>query len=166
MPPGFHPAAHEQIKERCVNYEGLGCGDRVRLFEGYEKLVAALQLVGLPAEQWIGGSFVSNEDGPQGIDLVNYCDVYVYESLPSALKAIINQYFQGNTTAKHCHCDSYFVPLPPKEHHLNADFMILRNYWEKELGHDHKGQRKGIILRHVEITESRPLEESANAATS
>jgi len=92
------------------------------MFSGYERLVAALQATELPAEQWIGGSFISHAEEPNDIDLVNYCDARHYESLAPETKAMIKQYFLGKKTAEFCHCDSYFAIQPPEEHQNNEDF--------------------------------------------
>lgn len=163
LPPGIHRATHSDIYERLASFDAWGCGDRERLFAGYCRLVEALQIVGLTAEQWLGGSFVSNEDGPEDVDVVNYCDVTAYQALPPELKAMIQQYFCGDDTAKHCGCDSYFVPLPPEDHRANPDFAIVRAYWERRLGHDLAGRPKGIVSRLVELPENDTQNESADA---
>ena len=166
LPTGLHPATHDEIRDRCVNFDAWGREHREKLFSGYEKLIAALELVGLPTEHWIGGSFVSKAETPGDIDIVNYCDVQAYEGLPPELMAMIKRYFQGEETAKHCHCDSYFVPMPPPEHRHKEEFLIVRAYWEKELGHDTEGRKKGIISRQVEFQDTvSPLEEDHAGVT-
>lgn len=126
-----------------------GSPQREKLFAGYEKLISALQLIGVASEQWIGGSFVSREEHPSDIDLVNFCDVHTWEQLSVEVRAMVGQYFRGDHTAAHCHCDSYMVPTPPLSHQHCDDFQIIRNYWETLLGHDEIGQPKGIIARLV-----------------
>lgn len=157
MPPGRHLATHEEIRERFVFPDKDGLLDafwdtpsRRDLFAGYERLIEALKIAELPAEQWIGGSFVSLVMTPHDIDMVNYCDAKVYESLSAEVRAMLKQYFLGRETAKHCHCDSHFAVLPPATHRHLEDFKIVQAYWEKTLGHDRTGMPKGIIERYVD----------------
>lgn len=174
LPPGIHPAPHDEIRERFVTkrlmYESYLRGPpatggpitREDIFEGYERLIEALMLVGLPAEQWIGGSFVSSKVGPCDLDLVSFCTINAFEALSPELRTLIKAYFKGDETARHCHCDSYFVPAPPAGHQLNADFLLVRSYWESLLGHDDYGRPKGIVARTVMPTPE-PLETSSDA---
>lgn len=174
LPPGIHPATHDEIRERFVTerleYDSYlqvwpASGDPVTrddIFKGYERLIEALTLVGLQAEQWIGGSFISSKAGPDDLDLVSFCHVNAFEALAPELRTLIKAYFKGEETARHCHCDSYFVPVPPSDHQLNADFMLVRSYWEGLLGHDDYGRPKGIVARTV-TPASEPLETSSDA---
>lgn len=101
---------------------------------------------------------MSTAPKPGDIDLVNFYDVHAFQSLSLEIKGmIINQYFKGEETAKYCHCDSYFVPRPSPEHQLKEDFLIIRDYWENELGCDHQGRKKGIIsclIKHLETKDT------------
>jgi len=157
LPPGIHQASHDEIRDRLVSIApkpGLWpMSDRRKvLFSGYERLIEALTLAGINTEQWIGGSFVSRTDAPNDIDLINLCSVEAFEKLSPEVQAMVSQYFKGEQTAKHCHCDSYFAPAAPVGHPLDGDFAIIHNYWKKKLGHDREGYPKGIIARFVEST--------------
>jgi hypothetical protein len=171
LPQGIHQATHEEMRERLVT-EPLKSitsvdSNRESMFTGYERLVSAIQLVGIPTSQWIGGSYVSTHPTPSDIDLVNYCDVVIYESLSAESKAMIKQYFLGKDTARHCFCDSYFVPAPPEDSPNKEDFLIIAAYWKKKLGYDRIGRSKGIISRLVKIeTASIDAEEHTDATTS
>lgn len=176
LPPGIHRATHDEIRERFVTqrlkYDSFlqirpATGEPVTredIFKGYERLIEALVLVGLPAEQWIGGNFVSSKAGPDDLDLVSFCDVDAFEALAPELRALIKAYFNGQETARHCHCDSYFVPSPPAGHRLNADFMLVCSYWERSLGHDNYGRPKGIVARSVTPLPE-PMDTSSDATT-
>lgn len=154
LPAGIHAADHQEIYRVLVapSHAVLDWGNphRARLFAGYERLIAALQLIGIPTEQWIGGSFVSRCHEPKDIDVVHYCDAQAWQGLTPETRALIKPYLDGERTAAHCHCDSYFVPAPPPEHQLSADFQIVIAYWKKKLGHDEIGRPKGLISRLIE----------------
>lgn len=62
-----------------------------RYLRGYERLIEALMLVGLPAEQWIGGSFVSSKVGPCDLDLVGFCTINAFEALAPELRTLIKR---------------------------------------------------------------------------
>ena len=133
------------------------CHSRQTLFSGYEKLVDAFNLVGLPSTQWIGGSFISTLPDPNDIDLVNFCRVTDYDNLSAETRAMIKLVIQDKITAVHCHCDSYFVPVPENTTHTD-DFLTIQAYWKKKLGHDKIGRPKGIVQRQIERP---PVEEDA-----
>lgn len=164
LPPGIHPADHYAIRQSLVEARDfLILFDRPRraeLFSGYERLISAFELIGLPTEQWIGGSFVSKAEEPDDIDVVHYCDAHAWQKLPAEIKAMIKLYIDGERTAKLCHCDSYFVPTPPKEHQLSNEFQTIINYWKKKLGHDDIGRPKGIISRLIE-SDQRTIDSAA-----
>ena len=145
LPTGLHTADLNAFHRRCVTELHLSSDHRSPMFAGYRRLIEALELLNLPTEQWIGGSFVSKHPSPNDIDLVNFCDVRAFESLPAELRAMIKRYFAGDETAKHCYCDSYFAPKPPPEHQLTQEFLQIQDYWASKLGSDEIGRDKGMI---------------------
>lgn len=164
LPRGTHPASHEEIRRLLVLPKNTaldwGSPQREKLFAGYETLISVLHLIGIASEQWIGGSFVSRKENPSDIDLVNFCDVDAWDELSTEVRAMARQYFRGDHTAAHCHCDSYMVPTPCPNHQHSDDFQIISNYWANLLGHDEIGRPKGIIARLVN-TEQPTVEETA-----
>lgn len=115
------------------------------LFSGYLRLHEALQMLGIPTEQWIGGPFVSRHPRPAVVDVVNFCDVHAFESLPAELRALVLNYLRGQESAAHCHCNSHLVAKGPPSHPCNAEYLRMFNFWHKLLGHDSAGRPKGIV---------------------
>lgn len=166
LPPGLHPADIPTLRRRFVD-ELLSAPmywdtTRRSLFAGYLRLVEALQLMELPTEQWIGGSFISGFENPKDIDLVNFCDASAYQALPVELKAMIQRYFKGEETAAHCGCDSYFVPQASPDHPRYADFAELQRYWMGKLGSGPEGIPKGIVQCQISLPE--PVEATEGAS--
>ncbi len=152
LPPGWHLASPDSFRQRCVEEMPVEfkkgrhkSTHREKLFHGYLKLREALLLMGIPTEQWIGGSYATWKPQPKDIDVVNFCDARAYESLPAELQAMINRYFMGPDTAAHCDCDSYLVSKAAPDHPCSGDYLIRFNYWKKLLGHDRQGRPKGLI---------------------
>lgn len=169
LPAGWHAATIDAFRQRCVDEfppdlkPELQRPDehRARLFAGYLKLHDALAALCIPTEQWIGGAFASSAPTPAGIDVVNFCDARAYESMPAELRAMLKRYFDGESTARHCHCDSYMVPKGPPTHPCNADYLKLHNFWHKRLAYDQDKKPRGIIGIYIEATQ--PEEESTDA---
>lgn len=165
LPPGWHPASTEAVKARCVEDALFPRADaaapihRNRLFSGYRNLHDALTLLGIETEQWIGGDFVSTCPLPAHVDVVNFCDARLYESLPVELKAMILRYLRGSESVGVCHCASHLVPKGPPDHPCNADYLTLFNYWQALLGHDPQGRPKGIIGVAIEPQPSRETDD-------
>ncbi len=137
---------------------------RATLFDGYMKLYAALELLGIPTEQWVGGPFVSHHPRPPAVDVVNFCDAHVFESLPTDLRALVLNYFNGQETAAHCHCDSHLVTKGPPDHPCNAEYLKMHNFWHRLLGHDHVGRPKGIVGITIEPPPPSPGNDDESAA--
>lgn len=155
LPSGIHAATHDELQQRfCEPVSGGDFSSPTRrqiLFSGYEQLLEAMQIAGMPARQWIGGSFISAEPDPGDIDLVSYCTVADYERLLPETRALLKQYFLGKKTAAHCHCDSYFAVCPTDGKH-STDFETIERYWRRKLGHDRAARPKGIVLRELSPT--------------
>jgi hypothetical protein len=168
LPPGIHPAAQEEIERRFgggdISLYVLDPSHRQELFSGYKKFVEVLEFTGLAAQQWIGGSFVTNKRTPSDVDVVSFCDIGNYESLSGPTKLLLKRYFLGKQTAEHCHCDSYFAPVAPDEHPNKAEFDAIRDYWQTTFGRDRAGRPKGIVSCLVDATiEQNDVEETVNA---
>lgn len=163
LPPGLHAADIEAMRTRFVT-EATHPKHRNTLFDGYLRLIAAISMMQIQTEQWIGGSFVSTRHAPNDIDLVNFCEVDAMESLPRELTAMISQYFNGPETAKHCHCDSYYAPKAPANHPSRELFEILANYWQNRLGKDRDNQPKGIVTITIGVEQPQAEEADDDAA--
>ncbi len=158
LPPGWHQATETTFRQRCVEEMPYFLGDgtvespeRAKMFNGYMKLREAISQMGIPTEQWVGGSYATSAEDPKDIDVVNFCDAHAFESLPAELRVLVRKYFRGRETVELCHCDSYFVSKGPPHHPCNDDYLIKFNYWKKLLGHDKRGVAKGLIGLTIEL---------------
>ncbi|HRQ59176.1 MAG TPA: hypothetical protein PLN31_17310 [Azoarcus taiwanensis] len=169
LPAGWHAATVEAFRRRCVDEFPPHLKPelqrpnehRAKMFDGYLKLHAALVALSVPTEQWIGGSFASGDPAPNDIDVVNFCDVRTFESLPAELRAMLKPYLDGENTARHCHCDSHMVAKGPPTHPCNAEYLKMHNFWHKRLAYDKEQKPRGIIGVFIEATQ--PEEEATDA---
>lgn len=141
LPPGWHPGTPETLHQRCVKIHA----DREPIYRGYCKLHDALQMLGIPSEQWIGGALVSLHGRTAHADVANFCDAHTFEHLPAELRALILTFLRGAESIPHCQCNSHLVSKGPPDHPCNAEYLRLFNFWHKLLGHDHVGRPKGIV---------------------
>ncbi|MGO4416817.1 hypothetical protein AB4Z27_27985 [Cupriavidus sp. KB_39] len=123
--------------------------------------MATIQLLGLGARQWIGGSFVTNQAQPGDIDLVTFVNAHELEDLSHPIRALLKTYFDGKQTASLCRCDSHLVPVRPPDHPLVDEFEELRAYWLGRFDKDWDGTPKGIV--QVEIDTSAEESDDSDA---
>jgi hypothetical protein len=114
---------------------------RRELFDNYLVYIEDLKaLAGSDFHQWIDGSFVTNKQNPQDIDVVTFLSYTLYQRNISVLldfKARENSIYKG--------IDGYFVSNFPVGHpyYFRAAFDIFN--WQQLFGRDRQNRDKGII---------------------
>ena len=106
---------------------------------GLRALVLALSEIGVHADLWIDGSFVTKKLSPRDIDVV----LYVGEELTKTQFQFIRRLrsksaANGNYSRTHYGCDFYVTSSESG-----------RVYWLRWYGHDRKNNQKGIIVVHI-----------------
>lgn len=100
-------------------------------------------------EQFLNGSFASNKNDPNDIDMVVFADAAVVDALPAADKARLKLLFSPTSKASHL-CDAYFCPTVPSGHPMFNHCRSQRKYWMGEFGFDRHDVPKGIaVVKHT-----------------
>lgn len=68
LPPGIHPATMEEIRTRFARFKRSN--RRIRLFNHFEAYVETAQTTNVVECLYLVGSYVTNKDEPQDIDLL------------------------------------------------------------------------------------------------
>jgi hypothetical protein len=97
-------------------------------------LLAEVSSVSIITEVWIDGSFVSDKEKPNDVDIVLWYSAASSIS-PRELR-VYRELKDNNLMMSHYRCDVYLAK--------NGDDK-LRRYWENWFGRDRTGQTKGII---------------------
>jgi hypothetical protein len=137
LAPGFHDFPLDGLKESlaalCVSpFENPE--RRTLLLERFCALMNRIGNAGLFTEIWIDGSFVTNKEEPEDIDLVLWYDSPTSIS-PRELQ-IYREVQNYDFMKSRFQCDVYVV---------SADNHHLRRYWREWFGKTRHGHLKGFI---------------------
>lgn len=113
---------------------------RGKLIYGFKQYLAALKNIGVKLEIWIDGSFVTEKDDPNDIDLVIFGSHAEIDRLPdeskNQLRALLDRVNIKHATG----CDVLFAV---------AEDQNIRSYWRGWYGFDRDENPKGIARIEV-----------------
>lgn len=140
LPEGLHTKVLDDLQSLCVDAFPLS-SSRPRLMNGLRTLVRNLDGIGVHADLWIDGSFVTAKLNPEDIDVVlcfggqEELTVTQYQFLRRLLRA--QSTAQANYARLHYGCDFYIAP------------EARPAYWLRWYGHDRKDNPKGIVIVRI-----------------
>jgi uncharacterized protein DUF6932 len=108
---------------------------RAQLILGLQRFLNALRKIGIPFEVWIDGSFTTNKENPNDVDLVAFASTADVNSLDPVKQHRLAGLFERITTRHSFGCDVLFSV---------AEDQNLRSYWRGWYGFDREEQPKGI----------------------
>lgn len=121
--------AVEMTQEEFETFFVTQFGNAVRreIFEEYRRYTEDLRaIVNVPFVQWIGGSFVTNRDNPNDIDLVTVIDHEVYAVHEQAIDERFSKWAVGRFYQK---IDAYTLWEYPEGHKYHSTFLADKLYW-------------------------------------
>lgn len=127
---------------------------RAKIFENYTKyisdLTSALKLESF--YQLINGSYTTNKQDPQDIDLVNFIKASdCNKAIESGKGEEIKKFLTQGKSKENYMVDGYLVPVYDENDPKYSTITLSRvNYWTKWFGKDREGQAKGIIKINFE----------------
>ena len=135
--PGFYDVSSHNLKESLTKLLVSPFDDsrqRKLLLNGLLALLEEVNEVSIFTEAWIDGSFVSDKEEPNDVDIVLWYDV-VSSISPRELQAY-RELQDDDLMMYRYNCDVYLE--------ISGD-DTARRQWENWFGHDKTGQPKGII---------------------
>ncbi len=111
------------------------------MFENYLRYLEAIKDT-IPNNfyQWIDGSFVTQKQNPNDIDIVTFINYQDFERNIKAFDVLRKWRFDSKKGI-----DGYFVPIFPESHRKNTIFKMEQKEWEFQFSRDRDGNNKGII---------------------
>jgi hypothetical protein len=148
---GLHEWTFEEIKDRLVDKFPTST-TRPPIMAGYEQLRSEMTVLKLEVEQWLDGSYVTSKEDPSDLDLLNFIEEDVVNTLALHQQHDLYKLVNGKATQATYRCDSYYVFTVP-DGHPNSEFCRQqRKYWMGEFGYDRKDRPKGIIKTYLKNT--------------
>ena len=103
---------------------------RPAIFEGFLRLRAEVVGLGIPATQWVDGSFVEAKLDPEDVDVVSFLDYDKLEALDDTAKEQLRRLLDGRTTTKAAYRSHTFaVASCSLGHPFYPTFEMARRYW-------------------------------------
>ena len=136
LPEGLHSKSATDIKALCVSPFPYST-TRPQLFEKLCALVEAIAGAGVEGHIWVDGSFVTNKEDPNDVDIVLW--IANYDTLPPSQERRIGAILKQEKEHRDNGCDLY--PSPPTKYWLD--------YWQGQFGTDRTGNPKGIVTMPV-----------------
>jgi hypothetical protein len=143
---GWHDLTLVELRKLCVNSFPMSV-TRGGIMNGLEYVLGELARVGVSAEVWIDGSFVTQKINPEDADIVLKIDAAVYDGGTDEQRRVID-WVGDNLKASH-HCDSYvFYEYPDTD--PNRDLgEWMRAYWIRQFGFDRSDNCKGLARLRI-----------------
>lgn len=149
MEPGLHKMSVEEFEAAFVTsfpHSTTRTDILVGFLKHREELSALLQTF----EEFVNGSFTTNKNDPNDVDLVVMADAAVVDALSESEQKLLEMLVSGKETQKGYHCDAYFCPTYPEDHPLHSRSRPQRKYWMGEFGYDRCDVPKGIVHMQFE----------------
>src|SRR5205085_763701 len=123
LPVGFRQMTVEELRDLCVTRFPLS-KKRITIMDGLEHVLDHLSLVGVVADVWVDGSFLTEKIEPEDSDIVVCIQSDVYENGSRAQKDTID--WVGSNLKADFKCDSYVHVEYPDGHPLHAEGEWMR----------------------------------------
>ncbi len=136
--PLLQPGIHDITKGDLPNHFASPFSNqekRIQLIERFNYLIEKVEQIGIPFEIWINGSFVTNKEEPNDIDIVFFFDPVKANSLPDDKKILLEEVANNPFSKYRYNCDVYFIP---------NDNQVLRSYWRGWFGYTRSETPKGF----------------------
>ena len=106
----------------------------------YQK--AIFSAIGQPFRQWINGSFVTQKQNPNDIDLANL--IPYDDSLDARIEQLL-PYFTVGGSVEIYQIDAHLIPVYPEFDPRFENTKLRMNYFERWFGQDRNENPKGFI---------------------
>lgn len=147
LEPGLHQMTLEEFEAAFVT-PFPHSNTRSDILIGYVRHHAELCQVLDCFEQIIDGSFTTNKNDPNDVDLLILADGDVVDALSDEQKERLVALVSGKATQKGYMCDAYFCPTYPDGHPHHSASRQQRKYWMGEFGFDRFDVAKGLVHMH------------------
>lgn len=141
---GFIRGTIGEFKERFV-VEFENSRTRGDIFNRYIDYCERMEYLEVAIKQWVDGSYVTNKENPNDIDLVTHIDALELNKRTEIHKNL-NRLLDNARCKSKYRCDVYAIHVYPKElSDRYKHYKKREEYWSKWFGHDRDGNPKGII---------------------
>lgn len=139
LQPGLHDITEQDLENHFLSAFSTS-NTRAKLIKGFKQYLAALKSIGVKFEIWIDGSFATEKENPNDIDLVVFGSHAEIDRLPDVLKKQLGALIDRVNIKHATGCDVLFAV---------AEDQDRRSYWRGWYGFDRDENPKGIARIEV-----------------
>jgi hypothetical protein len=144
LAPGLHPMTMQQLQDLCVRPFTLSTS-RPLIIEGVRYVARQLEEIGVIADLWIDGSFLTEKITPDDADIVLRIDSNQMPSpTPEQLERI--RWVRDEDLKTPFYCDTYVFVEFPIGHPLYRVGQGARDYWSKWFGTNRRDELTGMAV--------------------
>lgn len=143
LPIGRHVMVLEQLREMCVD-KFPGSTTRTQIMGGLESIVSQLKSVGIIAEVWVDGSFLTAKRDPKDTDIVLRIPASVYDDGTEEQRRALD--WVNSNLKNDLLCDSYLFYVYPADDERAVLNDYNHAYWIRQFGFSRGYELKGIAV--------------------
>jgi len=134
----------DQLSTLCVDRFPLSAS-RGLVMAGLSTVLARLKQVGLNAEVWIDGSFLTEKIDPEDVDIAIRLSGTDWEGATEQISEVVDWAVSDDVCRSH-RVDGYVWADWPADHPQHELGKQMRSYWTKWYGASRSEQPKGIVV--------------------
>ena len=118
LPFGIYPIDLPLLEQRFV-LDFPRSTTRRTIFEGYLRILQAVNPLNLSGWQWLDGSFVTAKENPEDLDVVTFLQADELDALSAEDQTTVLEFLQGQARTKALyHCETFLVIVRPFDDRL------------------------------------------------
>ena len=150
--PGLHSMSLKEIKRLCVQKFPRSTR-RLWLMDGLETLATELHEKLITGEMWINGSFMTEKQEPDDIDIILVVDSKFIDTSTPEQRAVV-QWFDVQDLEPEYYCHTFVHVEYPQSHELYWECVWERAGWVAQFGYSRMGEKKGLALLRIPLVKS------------
>lgn len=145
LPPGRHEASVEDVRAAFVDPFSASHTRRA-IFDWWTELRDALCELGGFEAHWLAGSFVSDKEQPNDLDLVTVLDGPTFDAMPRHRRQLVQAMVAGHVTEELWRCDNYPLLRYPDDDAAQQPARAVDRLWTQHFGTDRDGNERGFVV--------------------
>ncbi len=145
LPPGRHEASVDEVRATLVD-PFVHSHTRRAIFDWWTELRDALCELGGFTAHWLAGSFASEKDRPNDLDLVTVLDGPTFDDMPRHRRRMIQAAVAGHVTEELWRCDNYPLLVYPDDDAGAVPARAVQRLWTQHFGTDRDGNERGFVV--------------------
>jgi hypothetical protein len=143
LPPGRHDASVDDVRAAFVD---PFVGSHTRRGDWWTELRDALTDLGAFEGHWLAGSFVTDKEQPNDLDLITVIDGAAFDQMPRHRCQPLRAMVAGHVTEELWRCDNHPLVRYPDGEAGQVPARAVAEMWDTHFGTDRDGNGRGFVV--------------------